>query len=313
MFIISNIALFSVLFFLIGKAADLVIRNIKILGINLGIKQFWLGLILGILTSTPEFALGLEALTKNMAQLSFGNLVGGTVVLLGLILGITVVLDKGIDVSISLTPLELIIMAIYISLPLWLMMDGSLTTWDGLLLIITYAICVFYFIHSKSVSHATVKLEKATSNVQALGFSFLGLLGVVVIAKFIIDVSLPLVNMWNIPPFFAGLVFFSIGTNLPELTLALRSWKDGDRDLSFGNLMGSAFANPLIIGLFVFIRPIFQIIDESYYLFMFCMLALLIVLVALSYTGRRLTAREGWVLICFYLLFLVAEVSLRWL
>jgi len=312
MLIISNIALFVVFFYLIGKSADVVITNIKTLGANLGIKHFWLGLILGVLTSMPEFTVGIQASLQNVGQLSFGNLMGGVVVLLGLIVGLSVIVDRGIDVDISFKHRELILIAAYISLPLWLMFDGTLSSFDGLILVLTYGLSVFYFIQSNSLPHPSIKIEGGTSNLKAFWLAMLGLIGIVVLARFILDFTLPFLESLDIRPFLAGLIFFSLGTNLPELTLAFRSWRSGARDLSFGNLVGSAFANSLVVGLLAFIKPMVLLIGPSYYLFVAVLIILLLAFIILSYTGRRLTPREGWVLIGLYALFLATEVGLRW-
>lgn len=311
--IISSIALFVVLFYLIGKSADVVIVNIKNLGANLGIKNFWLGLILGVLTSTPELTVGLQAALKDVGQLAFGNLMGGVVVLLGLIIGLSVIVNQGINVDISFKHKELMLIATYISLPLWLMFDGVLSSLDGLVLIIVYGLIVFNFIRSNSAAHPSIRIEGGTSNLKSFWFAILGLVGVVVLAKLILDFTLPLLNAFDIRPFLAGLIFFSFGTNLPELTLAFRSWQDGARDISFGNLVGSAFANSLVVGLLAFIKPMSIVVGSAYYFFVAILVVLLFSFVILSYTGKRLSMKEGWLLVSIYGLFLAIEVSLRWL
>ena len=228
--IASTVALLIVLFYLIGKSADVVISNVKILGVNLGIRQFWLGLILGVLTSVPELTVGLQASLASVGQLSFGNLMGGAVVLLGLIVGVSVVLDRGLDVAVSFRHRELVIIAAYISLPLWLALDGVLSSWDGLMLVLAYGLSVYYFIRSNSSAYPSLRLERGVSNLKSFWFTVLGLVGVAVLAKFILDLSLPLIAELDIRPFLAGLLFFSVGTNLPELTLAFRSWQGGARE-----------------------------------------------------------------------------------
>lgn len=311
--IVVKLLLLAILFYLIGKSADLIIGNAKKLGVNLGIRQFWLGLILGVLTSTPELIVGIEASLQNIGQLSFGNLMGGVVVLLGLIIGVSVIMDRGIDVNISFKHQELIIISAYISLPLWLMFDGQLTSSDGLLLVLAYALCVYYFIHFNPTPHHSLRVESVTSNLKSFWLAMLGVVGVIVLAKLILNITLPLLSFYNIPAFWGGLIFFALGTNLPELTLAFRSWRQGEaRDLSFGNLVGSAFANPFVVGWLAFVKPMQLVVDSSYYVFVATLVILLLSFVGLSYSGRRLTPREGWVLIGIYCLFVIIEMGLKW-
>ncbi len=309
--IIITIIILLGLFYLIGKSADVIIINAKILGTNLGIRHFWLGLILGLLTSIPELVIGLKASWQGYGQLPFGNLMGGVLVMLGLIAGLSAVVNKGLDVSESFRHRELGLMALFISLPLWLMFDGELSNADGLILMIGYIFCVFYFIHVNYKGIPVTKVVDGSSNLRSLLYAILGLIAVVILAKLILDISLPLIKRLILPPWWVGLVFFSLGTNLPEITLAFRSWRSGVRDISFGNLVGSSFANSLIVGLLAFAVPITMTVDLSYYLFMGIMLILLIGFVGLSYTGKHLSVREGWILVSIYCLFLLSQIVIR--
>src|SRR3989344_1246010 len=83
-----------VLFILIGKAADIVITGVRGLAQKLHINLFLAGLMLGIFTSLPEITIGINALLAGIPALSFGNLIGGTLVLFGPILGLSLILNR---------------------------------------------------------------------------------------------------------------------------------------------------------------------------------------------------------------------------
>lgn len=305
---LSTIVLIGVLFYLIGRSADVVIANFKSLGVNLGIQQFWLGLVLGLLTSTPEIMVGTQALLQGVPQLSFGNLMGGIVVLLGLIAGVSVVVDREVDLSWGFRHHELIILTAYISLPLWLGLDGSLGSLDGLALMVGYAMVVAYMIRVNHRPHPEIRVEPGTSNLQSIWRAMLGLLAVMILAKLILMFALPLASRFAVPPLLLGLLVFSLGTNMPELTLAFRSWREGSRDLSFGNLIGSAFTNPLILGVFSFFQPVTLVVGVPYVVLTAIILLLLLSFTWFAYTNQRLTWREGWALLGLYLAFLGFEL-----
>ncbi|MBI5465763.1 MAG: hypothetical protein HY974_00550 [Candidatus Kerfeldbacteria bacterium] len=305
---IGILVLLLLLFYLIGRAADWVIINIKVLGKNLGLKEFWLGLILGLLTTSPELFVGLQATLQNFGALSFGNLMGGVVVLLGLICGLSVVLNRELKVAESFSYQNLFIMGTYLLLPLALGSDGQLSAVDGLLLLILYVVIVWYFIKSNTSIHPSVHLEGGTSNFRAGMEAVIGLAAVVIIAKFILELTLVLTTELNLRPFIVGLLFFSIGTNLPELTLTFRSWQSQARDLSLGNLIGSAFANILVVGFLAFLRPIVFTVGPAYLWLCSFLVALVAAFIWFAYTERRLSWREGLVLIVFYLAFVVVQV-----
>ena len=76
-----------ILFYLLGKSADLMVLNVRRLGEALGVKIFAFGIVLGFLTSFPEIAVGVNSLLLDIRSLSLGNLFGGILVTFGLILG----------------------------------------------------------------------------------------------------------------------------------------------------------------------------------------------------------------------------------
>ena len=85
------IAVLLFLFLGLGVSADITIANVRTLGQRLRISTFALCLMLGALTSLQDFFVGLNDSIKGIAQISFGNLMGGTMVLLRLIAGFSII------------------------------------------------------------------------------------------------------------------------------------------------------------------------------------------------------------------------------
>jgi cation:H+ antiporter len=293
-----------ILFYLLGKSADLVIVNVRRLGEALGVKIFAFGIILGFLTSLPELAVGVNSLLLNIRALSLGNLLGGILVIFGLVLGVSAILNRTIQTGAkagSFLPIVIFIMA-----PLLLGLDGRLSRVDGIALIAGYALVLWYLLargpHEKFERHDTVRgiAEKTL-------FIVLGIAGVLVLSHFIIQVTLLLTKNLGISPFAIGIVLFAIGTNLPEIIVAIRSWKRNVEELSLSNLIGSAIANPAIVGIFALIKPFGAEVGPSYYLLLIFTLILLAVLNRFYETDKKLTRAEGIVLVMFYVLFIALE------
>ena len=85
-----------VLFFILGKSADFLIVNIKKISDRLKIKTSTIGIILGILTTTPELFIGINAIENKVGSISIGNLFGGIILLFTLLLGVNLVLNEKI-------------------------------------------------------------------------------------------------------------------------------------------------------------------------------------------------------------------------
>lgn len=293
-----------ILFYLLGKSADLIVLNVRRLGEALGVKIFAFGIILGFLTSFPELAVGVNSLLLDIRALSLGNLLGGILVIFGLVLGVSAILNRTIETGAkagSFLPIVIFIMA-----PLLLGLDGRLTRVDGIALIVGYALVLWYLLargpHEKFERHDSVRgiAEKTLFILMGVGL-------VLVISHYIIEVTLLLTRGLGISPFTIGIVLFAIGTNLPEIIVAIRSWRRNVEELSLSNLIGSAIANPAIVGIFAVIKPMTAEVGPSYYLLLVFTLVLLAVLNRFYETDKKLTRLEGIALVVFYVLFIALE------
>ncbi len=98
------------------------------------------------------------------------------------------------------------------------------------------------------------------------------------------------------------------GTTLPELVFSIKTLKEGQKEMFFGNLLGSIVTNgTLVIGLVALISP-FRIQAFSDYLL--ATMAFLIIFGILFFfikTKQKLERWEGVVLLLIYLLFVFLE------
>lgn len=293
-----------ILFYLLGKSADLIVTNVKRLGMALGVKIFAFGIVLGFLTSFPELAVGFNSILLDARALSLGNLFGGILVTFGLILGFSAILNRSIATHARVggfLPIVIFVMA-----PLLLGLDGNLGRVDGLALIIGYGLVLWYLLargpHEKFERHDTIRgiAEKTL-------FIILGLAAVLVISHYIIEITLLLTKDLGISPFVIGIVLFGIGTNLPELIVAIRAWRRNVEALSLSNLIGSTIANPAIVGIYALAKPMDTEVGSSYYLVLVFTLILLAVLNRFYETDKKLTRLEGVALVGFYVLFIALQ------
>jgi cation:H+ antiporter len=293
-----------VLFYFLGKSADLVIANVRRLGEALGVKIFAFGIILGFLTSLPEFAVGVNSFILDARALSLGNLLGGILVIFGLVLGLSAILNRTIRTGAragSFLPIVTFIMA-----PLLLGVDGNLGRTDGLALIVGYGLVLWYLLargpREKFERHDTIRgiTEKTL-------YIVLGVVGVLVLSHFIIQITLIVTENLGLTPFAIGIILFSLGTNLPEIIVAFRAWRKNVEELSLSNLVGSAIANPAIVGIFALVKPFSVEVGSSYYLLLISTLVLLAVLNRFYETDKKLTRLEGIALVTLYAFFLAFE------
>lgn len=308
-FMSATLFLLCILFILISKSADVVIVGVRELAEKLRVNIFLAGLLLGVFTSLPEITIGLNALFEGIPDIAFGNMVGGTVVLFGLVLGLSSVLNRRIQTDglfRSILPITL-----YLLLPLFYGLDGRISALDGAILIFGYLIVLgyTYSIHSRK-SKALPHTPRNYAVSAELLTILLGLIGVFLSANLIVRNTELVLEAYHLPAFMVGLIVFSLGTNLPEVVVTIRSWRRNIKDLSLSNLFGSALTNGLTIGVLALMSPISIMRDNAYFA-LFAGTALLMGALSLFYqSGKEFTRAEGVVLIVIYLGIAVGTLTL---
>lgn len=305
MAILSGLLTLTFLFYVLGRSADTIISNLRRIGAGLGLNLFFLGIVLGLFTSLPEFAVGVNAIINDVPSMAIGNLFGGLFVLFGLILGSSLILNRSVRTASSalLWPLAVL----YLVAPLFLGLDGNLSSRDGAILITTYIALLFYA--SRIYRHHRRRVLYR-DQISAIFWVITGLVLVIVVSNIIVRTTLALLAGLGLPPFIIGLLAFSIGTNLPEIIVILRSWQRHARELSVSSLLGSALANVCILGLLAAMHTLPVTIDTSFIIMASFLLVLVLLLFSFASTARRLTRAEGIALLGIYVLFVATQLWL---
>jgi len=130
---------------------------------------------------------------------------------------------------------------IYVLVPVRMILEGL------------FAVSLLYFFivyHAYAKGHhieREVRVSVTKKDMMKMFFSLVaGIAFIIVISHLIIELSLVLLERFNVSKMLIGLLFFSIGTNLPEIIVTIRSWKRNVEELSLSNILGSALANILI-------------------------------------------------------------------
>ena len=302
--ILFNLLLLIFLFVALGWAANFAVKNIKYIGAVLEIRLFAFGILLGLITTLPELFLGINATMNKAAALSVGNLLGGIIVILGLILGISLFLNKKIATDGRLAVVIPAVLVIFS--PVLFGIDGKYGLWDGLAMVGLYTGLVFYLYrlnHSGNDIH--IEITDRNKVAKSIIFSIIGIVGVIVASHWIVKATLNLLDYVRVSKLIVGLAVFSIGTNLPEISIAFTSWRKKSSELSLSHLLSSAFTNVLVLGILAFLRPIIFDANLAYWI-MALFLGITLALFAYFYhSGKKMDRREGIVLLAIYVLFII--------
>jgi len=306
--IIINIIFLISLFYILSKAANFTIINSKNIAQKLGINMAVIGIILGLLTTLPEMSVGINSIINKTPELSFGNLLGGSLVIFCLIFGLSIVLNRNIKTDGKLS--NMIYLVTYLFLPFSLSAKGYMNYIDGLILVVGYLL-IFFNVLKKNKDLQNIKItsiNKFETKKQVFSI-LLGVVTILISSSFIVKIALKLATHFNLSTFFIGIVIFSIGTNLPEIIIVIKSLKNKTSELSIDHLFGSVIANIFIIGLLSMMGKITLKIDINYLILMFFSFITLIFILIFYKTGKRFSKFEGITLILIYIIFLILQIN----
>jgi cation:H+ antiporter len=304
---LTNIILLIISFVALGVTADLAVRNIKYLGVALKMRLFVFGIILGFITTLPELSLGLNALIEEAPSLPIGNLLGGVMVILGLVLGVSLILNRKIITDgrlMKLIPTSLVIFS-----PILLGFDGRYDFQDGLLMVSFYFGLILYLYYSNHTrKKSAISLPHNRQGIaQVIFLALLGIVGILISSHWVVKITLDLLNQTPISRLVIGLIVFSLGTNLPEISITFVSWRKKASELSLSHLLSSAFSNVLILGILASIQPLIFNVDLFFWSTAIFLGLILVMFTYFYHSEKKMDRQEGFILLATYLLFVLVN------
>ncbi|HZI33096.1 MAG TPA: calcium/sodium antiporter [Candidatus Binatia bacterium] len=280
--------------------------------------------LVSLTTTTPELVVSVMAGARGESGLAVGNAIGSVICNIGLILGVTAMI-KHVDIHFHSLRKALLVMSGAAVLLLVMTLNLTLERWQGAVLLFGgAAFFIFDFAsHWRNRKPSDVAEAKAIdAGVTKTRFAWLqtrwgsiiqflaGAAIVVLGSKFLVDGAVGAAARLGIPSMIVGLTIVAMGTSLPELVTAITSSRKSVSDLAVGNVLGSNIANlTLVIGIAATTHAVSM--DRQTQLFNFpAMLVVMAVLVWMLWTDRRVTRREGAVLLAIYAGYLALLVGL---
>lgn len=307
-----NLILYICAFVLIWFGAGLIVKAVSKFSSALKLSPFAFSFVfLGILTSTPEFSVGLQAVADHDAEIFAGNLLGGIVVLFLVVIPVLAIFGKGISFKDEMDTKALLATIGVIILPSIFILDKRVTNLEGLLMILSY-IGLLYFIEKKNGIFD--KKNERLLDFKAYSykdlFKILAGLGIVFVASnLIVEKTMYFADLFKISAFYIGLFIIALGTDLPELTLAIRSVVAGEKKLAIGDYVGAGAVSTFLFGVFTLLHN-GEVITGSNFLVTFVFIATALSLFYFfSHKQKFISRKNGIVLFSIYILFIVTELT----
>lgn len=295
----------------IWQATTVVVKGMEQFSKNLRISSFAASfLLLGILTSITEISVGLNSVLEKTPEIFVGNLIGGSFVILVLIIPLLAIFNKGVVFQNHLDHKHLLAFLLLVVTPSFLILDGYVGTYDAYLLILLYLFFLYLFQEEQNVLET---LEREHLTRKAVLHNLAKILGGVILVYFasriLVDKTVFFAAVMGIPPFLLSMLILSLGTNLPEFVIAANSIFHRRSDIAFGDYVGSAAANPLLFGIFALMHGPFTVQSRGFDVILVIMFLGYALFFMLARSKNRLSRYEGIALIIVYVLFVLFQAT----
>lgn len=290
--------------------ADLLVKGASAIASRLGVSSVVIGLtIVAFGTSAPELLISVQSSLEGQGGMAIGNVVGSNIANILLIVGIAPLVKTFVTKNtikqkdLLFFVVAMLVLVISLSFPVY-----------GLVAAIIGLIVFAFILYNSWESDAADAQDEDIQNTNKpiiiyILYTIIGATGLAIGADWLVDNGQKIALMLHISPAVVGLIFFAVGTSLPEVATSVYAVKKNEFGLSLGNIIGSNTFNGLLIlpaaGL---IRPIhvdklIQIRDLPFVFIATLLLAYFI------YNGKAITRIGGFFFLGIYAIW-IAFVAL---
>ncbi len=308
--LLANSTLFLLSCLVLVISGSFLVKTLSKIASFLKISEFLVGfVIMAFSTSIPELFVGISsALAKNPA-LALGTVIGSNIADLTIIIGIAIVLAKGIDIKSKFMKRDSLYMVFIAALPIVLMLiGGKLSRIDGIILIAVFIGYTTFLIKERTRFRKEVENDIKRKDIVLAVFLFcISLVALFLSAEFVVKYATLLAIDLLLPSIVIGLFFIAIGTSLPELVFGTKSVLTKHPEMALGDIIGAVVINStLVLGITAIIYPI-----TANFLLFFSSAIFMIIIAFLFATfvesGKKLYWKEGVSLIMLYAFFIMIE------
>lgn len=305
----------NVLLLLVGTAllatgGEVLVRGALAGARRLGVSPLLIGLVVvGFGTSTPELVVSVDAALRASPDIAVGNVVGSNVANVLLILGVCAVIAPLTARALAVRRDALAVVAASVLL-IGLAHGRVLGRLDAVILLAALvAYVVWAYVSERHVVQrdGAATIPRPTDGVTGVSSPLwislqlgLGLAALIGGARMLVAGAVGVAAAIGVPEAVVGLSVVAVGTSLPELAVSIVATMRRHTDIAVGNVLGSNVFNVLgILGVSALSQPL-AIAARIVQFDLWVMLAAAMLTTVLLLTGRRLSRREGGVLLLAY-------------
>lgn len=244
---------------LLSFCGDALVKGSINLGLKFNISPLIIGLtVVAFGTSAPELIVAIQASISGLSGLALGNVVGSNIANVLLVLGLPILLFS-LDITASTSREDYWIMFVATLFFMILLLAGTITFWQGILLIV-FQLIILVRSYKMAIGPSVASSEDSTEKIAMTMSSILimvGVIGLPVGAHFLIKGAVGLAEFFDISEEVIGLSVVAIGTSLPELATTFSAVWRRQGEVVLGSIIGSNLFNILfIVGVAALIAPL---------------------------------------------------------
>ena len=287
-------------------ASDLFIESAEKIGLSLGISPFVIGVtIVAFGTSLPELAASIASVYCGTSEIVVGNVVGSNITNILLVLGLTSMVGKSINLDFDLWSVDMPLLLGSSFLMFFVLQDAKFTLIEAVLFL---AALVGFLINSVANSVPDENIDRPKVVFTDILKLILGGVMVYFGAKYTIVGIEGCSNEAGISPEIISLTFVALGTSLPEVVVSIAAAKRGKHAIAVGNVLGSNIFNTYaVMAIPSFIGELY--IPENVIAFGLPFMVAMTIMFGVMTFSRKICVWEGFLLLIFYCYYLAQQFS----
>ncbi|HKL71663.1 MAG TPA: calcium/sodium antiporter [Marinilabiliaceae bacterium] len=300
---------------LLIKGGDWLVNGSSSIARKYSISELVIGLtIVAFGTSAPELVVSSLAAINHHPEIALGNVIGSNNFNLFVILGITGIITP---LAVQKTTIRIEIpISLFAAFILLLLANNFfandtliISRLDASLLLICFVSFILYI--SKTIKKephivSSITNEASQKTIRSVVLILLGLAGLMLGGKWVVDSSVDIARYFNISEKVIGLTIVAMGTSLPELFTSIIAIRKNSTDIAIGNVIGSNIFNIfLILGVGGMIRPMEYSVAFNSDLILLIIGSILLLLAMFTGRKRKLDRWEAIILLSIYIAYIV--------
>ncbi|WP_257264902.1 calcium/sodium antiporter [Endozoicomonas sp. ONNA2] len=275
-------------------SANRLVEVASTLAFRLGMSLLTIGVtVVAFGTSAPELMVSSVAAFNGSGGIAIGNVVGSNIVNIGLILAIGGLIAP-LVVKARIVYRELSILLITTIGSALMLMDGTLSLWDGIIFSVAFFAYSFYLLNSSTGQEAEQDIPVLPiSTLRAFVESLVMLVMLVLGSQLLVWGAKGIALAMGVNELIIGLTLVAFGTSLPELATVVVSARKGLHDMAAAAVIGSNIFNILaVLGLSGIVGQNITVDATALRIDMLTMVGMTILMAIVVYSGKTSDNRE---------------------